>query len=751
VVVAILGATSWGTWASTFDRWHPIGPEGGYVESVVVDPLEPTIVFATAYPGTLFKSRDGGTSWVRRTTGLDAYVIDVAIDPVEPRRLYAGAWRGMFKSEDGGASWNPIELFDESSVSKIVIDPLVPSTLFACVDAHPYDILDGLWKSTDAGATWIQVTAAPYCLTDVAVAPTSPRSVYVATDWALHKSTDGGATWAIVQFFSGLYDIAIDPFDPHRLLIADRAALYLVDSDGPPIEVGKGPAFFDPIHPGVVYSNSRQAVLRSEDHGTTWQEIANDPELDVLAVGGSGIVYGRGRDGIARSIDGGRRWTSFSHGLRASWTSLFVVAPASRPAVYAGLQRTRDDGRRWKRIMRDVEGVVSIVGLASDPSDASVLYAATGEGPDLCCSVGKSLDFGETWRFVGVPGASAGVDHGIAIDPRDPNIVYVGVSQEDRGGVARSNDGGRTWRDFYDPSGFRVIAWLVDPVHAGRVYVGTAGGVFVSEDFAETWTRSSDGLPKEHGVTALAIHPRDAEVLYAGTSAWYGYDTRGGVYRSDDAGRSWQLRGLEDESVGAIVVDPSSPLRLYAGTSDGVFASDDESLTWRRMSDGLDAAYVWNLSLVSGRLYAASENGLYRLGAPETPPTQAAPLCRHDLQNRAAHLHRKAVRALRRCLDLVDERGGPDAAPVCAQLLDVAHDGTLLASSRGRASGRLARRCAGVDVYDLRGLTEPVPTTVTEGIDYILDESLRRAVTDSGPDACEVLGTIGLGRVCEIP
>jgi len=113
--------------------WTSIGPYGGSVSALAIDPRTPTTLYAGTSAG-VYKSTNGGTSWSAANAGLmcgDALcsVGHLALDPQTPTTLYAGTGAGVFKSTDSGASWSRGQLFD--SVTSLALDPQTPTTLYA--------------------------------------------------------------------------------------------------------------------------------------------------------------------------------------------------------------------------------------------------------------------------------------------------------------------------------------------------------------------------------------------------------------------------------------------------------------------------------------------------------------------------------------------------------------------------------------------------------------------------------------------
>ncbi len=236
--------------------------------------------------------------------------------------------------------------------------------------------------------------------------------------------------------------------------------------------------------------------------------------------------------------------------------------------VDGGVWKSTDYGRTWDPIF-DGQPSQSIGAIAVAPSDAKVVYVASGEGlhrPDLSVGNGiyRSADAGKTWQHLGLQDGQQ--IPSLAVDPRDPNRVYAAVlghpygPNEERG-IFRSADGGATWkRVLYkdantggddvvlDPANPQVVyasLWesRLGPWEDGNQYEGTHGGLFKSTDGGDTWKPLSKGLPENLVQVHIAVSPSDENRLYAtvATAKQGGYASAAGlgVYRSDDAGESW--------------------------------------------------------------------------------------------------------------------------------------------------------------------------------------------------------------------
>jgi photosystem II stability/assembly factor-like uncharacterized protein len=248
-----------------------------------------------------------------------------------------------------------------------------------------------------------------------------------------------------------------------------------------------------------------------------------------------------------------------------SQPNVFYMAPNN-----GGVWKTTDYGRTWNPIFDD-QPTGSIGSLAIAPSNPDIVYVGSGEGlrrPDLSVGDGiyKSTDAGRTWTHLGLRDAlQIGT---IIVDPKDPNRLFVAALGHPYGpnaerGVYRSLDGGQNFQKVltkdddtgaidlvFDPRNAQVIfadMWAArrPPWTTGGSYNGRGSGLYKSTDGGNNWKQIAKGLPSETdglGRIGLAVSLSDPDRMYAMVDA----KKNGGVYRSDDAGESWQLVNTEE-------------------------------------------------------------------------------------------------------------------------------------------------------------------------------------------------------------
>ena len=338
--------------------------------------------------------------------------------------------------------------------------------------------------------------------------------------------------------------------------------------------------------------------------------IAVDPRVPCIYAG----TWSRSL-GLYKSPDGGASWTvRFQSNTYDGGVTAIASDPSDPNILYIGLSRTgirramraledwsvssqiQDWGYRSDGLPRNpTYGTLHIRGIAIDPLTPSTLYAVV-EGQGLF----KSTDGGYSWKS-SLPHLIIGP---MAVNPIHPDTLYATCGN----GVFKSTNGGLSW----SPSsagivGVNFYAIAVAPAAPNTLYAASDQGLFVSMDGAATWRRLMPALATSF--TALAVDPRDAGIVYAGT---YSH----GVFRSADSGDSWaslsqglpavaDTAGSPLEPVTALAVDPRDSTMVYAGTRRGVFVIQIQQQTFSVAPRPMQAGEV--------------------VSPPSGPPTRPAP------------------------------------------------------------------------------------------------------------------------------
>ena len=594
--------------------WTHVGlADSRHIGKIVVHPQDPDRVYVAALGHAfgpnqergVFRSRDGGRTWRRVLFRSDrAGAIDVAIDRRNPRVLYAATWEvfrhfwtlssggpdsGLYKSTDEGDTWTDIT--DHPGLPRgirgkigVTVSPARPDRVWAIIEAEKA----GLYRSDDAGGTWALVSDnrdlihRPWYYCHVFADPVDPDTVYV-TNLKMWKSTDGGRTFTEVTTPHGdNHDLWIDPRDPRRMIEGNDGGACVSFNGGQSwstIYNQLTAQFYhlsiDDQYPYRVYGtqqdNSSVSVpSASENGGITWGDcypagtgesgyIAVHPrDPNVVYVGAVGSSPGGGGalqryDHRSRQIRLVTVWPEVYYGwgardlkYRFAWTFPIVISPHDPATIYATgnlVFRTRDEGSSWEAISPDLtrqdlakleasggpltkdtsgaEHYGTVYAFAESPHERGVLWAGSDDG-----LVHVSRDDGLSWQKVTPPELPEwALIATIEPSPHAPGTVYVAATRykiDDYGAyLYKTEDYGRTWRGLAAafPAGEITRVVREDPVRRGLLYVGTETGVVVSRDDGSTWHRLPGNLPVTP-VYDLAVKGDDLVAATHGRSFW---------------------------------------------------------------------------------------------------------------------------------------------------------------------------------------------------------------------------------------
>jgi photosystem II stability/assembly factor-like uncharacterized protein len=221
--------------------------------------------------------------------------------------------------------------------------------------------------------------------------------------------------------------------------------------------------------------------------------------------------------------------------------------------------------------------------------------------------------------------------HLLAVDPTDPDKVMVGGHD----GGAISTDGGKTWRQASGLEGADPMGWVIDPNDPQKMYVGGHPGFYRSEDGGKSFSQDNSGLPGTD-VHGLGIDPQNPDTLYA-------YIVDHGIYRSPDAGESWEPVSAEAGVMGPILVDPRNSDTLYVSSMQGGFKrSTDGGQTWQAVAPFPGGGMVMSITqaweapdtfyAADGRRVLKSTDGgeTWRPAGEDLPGVTAVAVAPHD-------------------------------------------------------------------------------------------------------------------------
>lgn len=536
-------------------------PAGGLV--TIVEDAEGGALYAGSHNAGTWRSEDLGESWSWLPTGITHTLADLYVPPGQAHVLFRSAGGTLERSSDGGQNWQKSEVG--------ALDPDQPAQLVLGIGGPAHDgdrvyllTSDGTaWLSSDAGLTFeeqgdMDAFADPedmLYLRHVAwriLGEGQEGDPVLATDglsvWA---STDGLQTW-------------------EGVLGGALAGGTLVRN---PVDSSQ-----------VVMGTTQGELYLSGDGGLTWRLSGSDTGQKLHSAAftpDGGTLYLVGHDSTFVSTDGGESLTELSSSLEKP-TALWAGADRVLAGDEEGLWRSEDGGESWQESdpgMNDI-GMVVLTPHPTCP-DRAILGSRCSGG------VFQTSDWGETWDHgTGDFHYVMGVHH----DPSDLDRVWA-VSDD---ALYLSEDGGSSWAMRYLSYHYHGLAihpddgdrLLIGSVGSGE-YADEAGRVYLSTNGGRSWTDSSSGLPDSEASMHTLLHwPGQPEVVLLGT--YKGGDVSHqdgegvGLFRSDDSGESWTKADLAVDNI-AWLTEWGDGAGVVAATEDGLWLSEDEGLSWRRL------------------------------------------------------------------------------------------------------------------------------------------------------------------------
>jgi len=674
-----VGQVDGGVWKSTdYGRtWNPIfdGQDTQSIGAIAVAPSDSHVVYVASGEGLhrpdlsvgdgIYRSADAGKTWTHLGLRDGQQIPAIAVDPTNSNRLFAAvlghpygpnAERGIFRSTDGGKTWDKVLYKDENTGgSDVVIDPKNPQIVYASLwherlgpweDENEYATTDGgLFKSTDGGSTWKQLTnGLPKDLVqiNVAIAASNPQRLYAtlsttkegngyATDKGLgvYRSDDGGMSWQ---------KITDDP----------RPAMKIGGGDLPVPVV-------DPQNPDIVYSTSI-VTCRSEDGGKTWISLRGAPGGDdyqnmwinprdpkiLLLVSDQGALV---------SVNGGNSWSSWYNQPTAQL--YHVAATNSFPyQVCAGQQEsgsvcTSTRGNDGEITFRDWHpaGIIEYGYAAPDPLHPHIIYGAGRTEVSR-----YDMVTGQVQNVTPVPmhkpGFRADRTEPIEFSPVDPHSLYYAANH-----LFVTTDGGQSWKMIspdlsrektgQPPSvppltakqqdERRGVIYSIAASYKARetIWVGTDDGlVWITRDGGASWKNiTPPGVAPWSKIAQIDASRFDDNSAYVAVNRFRVDDLHPYAYRTHDGGKTWSSisAGLPvDAPVNAVRADPVQPGLLYAATEKAVWVSFNDGDHWRPLNYNLPHTSMRDLLVKDDDLIVATHGRSFWILDDVSPLRQLA-------------------------------------------------------------------------------------------------------------------------------
>ncbi|MGQ0550924.1 MAG: VPS10 domain-containing protein, partial [Armatimonadota bacterium] len=618
-------------WQNVSDRYFKRASVG----AIAVASADPNVVYVgmgeccirgnVSHGDGAYKSTDGGRTWTHLGLERTRNIAKLRVHPRDPNLVYVAALghahgpnpeRGVYRSKDGGKTWERV-LFrsEKAGAIDLSMDPNNPRVLYAAfweTVRRPWELVSGgpgsgIFKSTDGGDTWTEITRAKGLpkgvlgRIGVAASPARENRVYAiveAADGAVFRSDDGGVSWEKLSQDRNLrqrawyyHHIIADPQDADTVWVLNVEAWRSIDA---------GKTF-------------ERVTIPHGDHPDLWID-PKDHDRMINGNDGGGTV----------TFNGGRSWSTIYN--QPTCEFYHVTTDTRVPYRVYGAQQDNTtisvpNRSTLASIMR--EDAIEIGGgesgyIAVRPDDPDVIYAGsylgfltrydhrTGQSrnvmvwPDWTIGWGaKDAKYRFQWTFP------------VVISPHDPNTLYACGNR-----VFRSMDEGASWQAISPdltrndasklaPSGgpvtkdntgaeyyCTIFAFAESSLQQGLLWAGSDDGlVHVSRDGGKSWRNvTPKGLPAWATIRIIEPSPHSPGTCYVAAERYRHDDFRPYFFKTDDYGRTWTkiVNGIPDDDFARVIrCDPERRGLLYAGTETGLYVSFADGARWLRWQANL--------------------------------------------------------------------------------------------------------------------------------------------------------------------
>jgi len=653
------GATGGGIWKTTDGgrAWENIsdGYFGGSIGSIAVAQSDANVVYVGGGEKTvrgnvsfgygIWKSVDAGKSWTNMGLNTSRHISRIRIHPTNPDIAYAAVMgdlfkgtqdRGVYKTIDGGKTWRKV-LFanQDAGAVDLIIDPTNHRNLYATtwnIRRTPYSLSSGgdgsaLWKSTDQGETWTNISDAKglpsgvWGIAGVTVSPVDGERIWAMIenkDGGLYRSDDGGKSWTKVNserklrqrawYYTRLY---ADTEDVNTVYVLN--VRYHKSTDG-----------------GRTFETHNAP---HGDHHDLWIAPENPNRMIIGDDGGAQVTY-----------DGGETWSTYynqptSQFYRVTTDDHFpyriYVAQQDNSTLRIPHRTTggtieEDD---WERTAGGESAHIAI-----DPEDNDVVYGGSYDGfltrlnhrtgsvravnvwPDNPMGHGvEDMKYRFQWNFP------------IFFSKHNPNKLYTGSQH-----LHVSTDEGQSWKvispdltrneaEKQKSSGgpitqdntsveyyATIFAAQESSLKEGLIWVGSDDGrIHVTKDGGENWDDvTSKSMPKYLMINSIEPSPFDEGTCYVAGTLYKAGDYAPYLFVTRDYGRSWTkiVSGIDREHFTRVLrADPSQKGLLYAGTETGMYFSTNDGRSWSSFQMNMPVVPITDLVIKNNNLIASTQ------------------------------------------------------------------------------------------------------------------------------------------------
>lgn len=666
------------------NEWDVVGPSGGDVRVVKVDPKDKNRLYVSTLDGQIHTSPDGGKTWsLLVNLNKSQLVLDqLLIDSRDSKIIYTSGHRhkepgGFFMTKDGGSTWKEAKELNKTSIHSMEQSAKNPNLILV-------GTTDGIWKTENSGNDWKKIESATMpdtTIDSLAIDPRDDDTIYAGTWWRAYKTTDGGKNWRLIK--NGMIDdsdvfaITIDPRNADHIIASACSGIYESFNKGELWKKIQGipsqsrrtrDILQHPSVAGTVYAATTEGFWMTVNGGQSWAlTTQKDLEINSIAVhpdNPNRVFIGTNNYGVLVSNDGGKNFAPIGDNFTSRFTYT-VTADIEQPnRLYSTTHNTatgggfvfisNDGGNTWQR-PKNLDVIrVSPFGLIQDRINPNMMYLASNVG------MFKSLDRGNSWTQIVAPKpkptpkkrtttrkTTKPVSTPAPTTPKEPALVaaldekvkvlaYVedgknGIFAGTDKGLYRSYDVTKGWEKLPFAPGIseNVFAIYSSPQKPETIWVGTErSGVIVSRDNGKTW-QVAMGIPQGVPISSITSDPKRPENIYVGTTQTF--------YVSRDSGKTWARRGgnLPLGNYTSILINPNNTDEIFISsaleTDGGIYYSKDAGQNWKRIDSKemkLPSRRVWSMIFDPNnpsRIYAATHSsGIYRIDrAPETATTDS--------------------------------------------------------------------------------------------------------------------------------
>ena len=648
--VYYIGVNNGGVWKTTDSgvTWRPIFDDQptGSIGAIAIAPSDSNIVYAGSGEGLqrpdlsvgdgIYKSTDAGKTWQHLGLREGQQIAAILIHPRDANRVYVAVLghpygpnqeRGVYRSADGGQTWKKILYKDENTGAvDLAFDPTNPQNVYAVLWAARQGPWEngawqgpgsGLFKSTDGGDTWRQLTNGLPTFEQglgrigLGMAPGDANRMYALVDspklGGLYRSGDAGETW-------------------HRINSENR--LWSRGSDFACVRV-------DPRNEDIVYI-ANTSTYRSLDAGQTWKAIKGAPGGDDyhtiwINPDDPQIILLAADQGATLSVNGGQTWSSWYNQPTAQFYHVITdngfpywVYGGQQESGSAGVASRGDNGQITFRDWRII-GVEEYGYAAPDPLHPNFIYGGKVTRFDKTTGdvqqVGPVVIRGGKYRFLRTAP--------LIFSSVDPRVLYLGGNV-----LFKTINGGNSWdiispdltRESYEiPASVGVFTKEARKQATRRGVIYTVAPSY--QDVNTIWAGTDDGLihiTRDGGKTWKDVTPRaitpwskisimdaghfDVLTAYAAVNRFRCDDLGPHIYRTHDGGKTWQeiVKGLPRDPINVVREDPVRQGLLFAGSERAVYVSFNDGDHWQPLRQNMPATSIRDLVIHEGDLVAGT-------------------------------------------------------------------------------------------------------------------------------------------------